>query len=68
MHTHVCMYLSRVLSRLREGGDANASRGLLPTGNFIGGGGIVRSTLEETFGDGSGYSQLLAEDSARGCI
>lgn len=64
------MCLSRVLSRLREGGDANASRGLLPTGNFIGGGGMVRSTLEETLGDGSlsGYSHILAEDSARGYI
>lgn len=50
MHTYICMCLSRVLSRLWEGGDANAGRGLRPTGNFTGGGGMVRSTLEEIWG------------------
>lgn len=47
-----------------EGGDANAGKALLPSGDFRGGLGVVRTALQETSGDGSvsHYSHLLAQD------
>ena len=36
-----------------EGGDANVGRALFPKGDFGGGLGVVRTTLQETSGDGS---------------